>query len=258
MVADRKVLFYKRMDTFARFITKDMTYAAYLSQQNNTIATLVKKYIVQMAYHEPFWDAENLRRTDSTKNYDYPYGAEEPNCFTEAIERECSLFSFPSEQFTKDAFTCKKDTEEIVVDNIKNTTMFLHTYLRMHPEQIKYILEHYPFEKRVVLACVGNRCYAEEALLQNELAMEDLQKILMNLPKMIDDKSNGRKTHWWDSIENNIYEYRVSVSSNREFRLFFVWEEKLMFLNGFVKKTQQTPESEKKKAREILRKMERG
>lgn len=39
-------------------------------------------------------------------------------------------------------------------------------------------------------------------------------------------------------------------------RLFFVWEEKLMFLNGFVKKTQQTPESEKKKAREILRKME--
>ena len=65
------------------------------------------------------------------------------------------------------------------------------------------------------------------------------------------DKSQGLKSHWWDSVEADICEYRISISSNREFRLFFLWKKELIFLNGFIKKTETTPAAEKRKAREI-------
>ena len=91
--------------------------------------------------------------------------------------------------------------------------------------------------------------------MKNGLTYEDKRKILQNISNLIEDKASGRKTHWWSSVEGEISEYRVSVSDNREFRLFFLWKDNIEFLNGFIKKTEETPEGEKKKAWEIVKKL---
>ena len=92
--------------------------------------------------------------------------------------------------------------------------------------------------------------------MENGLTYEDKRKTLRNISNLIEDKASGRKTHWWSPVEGEISEYRVSVSDNREFRLFFLWKDKIVFLNGFIKKTKETPEGEKKKAREIVKRLD--
>ena len=143
----------------------------------------------------------------------------------------------------------RKDGKTIVLHNFTAKEIFLTEYLRENPEMIKNIIEEYPYpsDKKVILAKVSDRCHAEEALLNNSLEVQDLLKILQNIPRLM----QGLKSHWWDSVEADICEYRISISSNREFRLFFLWKKELIFLNGFIKKTEKTPAAEKRKAREI-------
>ncbi|MEY8421172.1 hypothetical protein AALB52_00300 [Lachnospiraceae bacterium 38-14] len=52
----------------------------------------VLKHIVQLSFQEPYWDDEPCTKKDTV--YAYPVKQEEPNCFTEAIEREIPLRSF--------------------------------------------------------------------------------------------------------------------------------------------------------------------
>ncbi|ESQ76657.1 type II toxin-antitoxin system RelE/ParE family toxin [Asticcacaulis sp. AC402] len=50
---------------------------------------------------------------------------------------------------------------------------------------------------------------------------------------------------------DGLYELRCSLPSKREARLlFFVFEDTLIIVSGFIKKTQKTPEQELQKARE--------
>ena len=127
----------------------------------------------------------------------------------------------------------RKDGKTIVLHNFTAKEIFLTEYLRENPEMIKNIIEEYPYpsDKKVILAKVSDRCHAEEALLNNSLEVQDLLKILQNIPRLMMDKSQGLKSHWWDSVEADICEYRISISSNREFRLFFLWKKELIFLN---------------------------
>ena len=151
----------------------------------------------------------------------------------------------------------RKDGKTIVLHNFTAKEIFLTEYLRENPEMIKNIIEEYPYpsDKKVILAKVSDRCHAEEALLNNSLEVQDLLKILQNIPRLMMDKSQGLKSHWWDSVEADICEYRISISSNREFRLFFLWKKELIFLNGFIKKSTKDYDKEITKAINILRKL---
>lgn len=65
--------------------------------------------------------------------------------------------------------------------------------------------------------------------------------------------SNGVKTRFWDKIEDDIFEYRILVSDDRQFRLLFFQKDGINFLNGFIKKTQTTPPNQKRLAKNIKR-----
>ena len=250
-IVSRNIPFYKKTDTYLRKLTKDETLLNYLHRNNRPVAGMIKRMMFQMVCEKPYWDEDV--RTGPKSTYAYPEKAEEPNCFTEAIERKCCLLSFLHPDYGEKTISCVKDGKTIVLHNFTRIETFLTEYLRENPEMIKNIMEEYPYpsDKKVILAKVSDRCYAEEALLNNSLEVQDLLKILQNIPRLMMDKSQGLKSHWWDSVEADICEYRISISSNREFRLFFLWKKELIFLNGFIKKTEKTPAAEKRKAREI-------
>jgi len=54
-------------------------------------------------------------------------------------------------------------------------------------------------------------------------------------------------------LENNIYEVRTHLPNRIARTLFFVHEESLVMLNGFIKKTRQIPVDELKMARKRMR-----
>ena len=118
--------------------------------------------------------------TDPERIYEYPASANEPNCFTEVIERGGQLLSLPHPDFEADMFLCRRG-----------------------------------------------------------------------------GLGHGRKSRLWDKLQDDIFELRLHVSSDRIFRLFFIQSGGLVFLNGFVKKTQKTPAGEIAKAREIIKQIRR-
>lgn len=92
----------------------------------------------------------------------------------------------------------------------------------------------------------------EVAMLENNLELSDLLNIVDIIPQLIKDLQQGRKSKLWDKLEEDVYELRLHVSSNRIFRLLFVQFGGIQFLNGFIKKTQKTPPAEIKSVGTML------
>ncbi len=251
VIEKKKIPLYKIPDMLTHHIIKDMTLAQILQQKCNAAAMSAFRKKLIILLDNPYLDDQSMQ-TQLDTSYGYPGRCEEPNCFTEAIERRCPLVSFQHKEFLSTEFECTKDGEGVLLPNVRTKRDLLDCYLPNAIDDLQYIVEQYPFEPKVILAEVNQKCYAKDALLENELSTEDIQKIFKNIPNLLADLLNGRKTHWWESVEKDIFEYRVTISAGREFRVLLFWKESLYFLNGFVKKTQNTPEREKKKARDIV------
>lgn len=251
VIDEKKMTLYKMSSLLNCRIIGDFTLAQVLAAiSNSAVAAVLRRRIIHIMSN-PYLDNES--KTVPGIAYEYPGKTEEPNCFTEAIERRLPLLSFPEQKYSDSFFACRRNGEQFNIHNIKDVKDLLDVYLTEENKDIIYILRKYPFPKKVNFAELNGRCYAEKALLENELSYEDFHKIVKQIPDLIDDKLHGRKTHRWDSIEGKINEYRVTVSGSREFRLFFLWEEEIVFLNGFIKKTPATPKAEKQKAKDIVK-----
>lgn len=257
-IIDQKIPLLKKQDTYSRKITEDVTVDKYLKEAfNRPAATLLKGKIIQMAYQDPYWDEADEIQSRSDTDYQYPakqvlvkrYSDEplEPNCFTEAIERKCPLLSIQEDNRAEELIACCRNKKPVEIANIANVNTFMREYVKDDMKNIRYAIEHYDLNKAV--RCTDR--HTENALLNSGLNEQDLLKFLENIQTLINDKSNGHKTHWWDSIKDDICEYRLSVSGGRELRVLFQWGRELVFLNGFIKKTEKTPSNEIKLAERI-------
>lgn len=254
-IIDRKIPLFKKSDTYSRHITNDITLEQYLRESyNRPVAALIKEKIIAVAYHKPYWDDVDQMQSRTDVDYQYPDKQSEPNCFTEAIERKCSLLSVCNEHVLGERIECCRNLETVEILNIINVNTFLNAYIKDDMCNIRFAIENYQVNKEVKCADVSGNCYTENALLENDLNEQDIQKFLDNIQTLISDKSSGRKTHRWDSIKDDICEYRLSVSDGRELRVLFQWGKELVFLNGFIKKTDKTPLKEIKLAERIRNK----
>lgn len=251
LVIENQISFLKRQSFYECKITKELSLNDILMHTGDPVIYKIRNYISQLGYQQPYWDDFPL--TQQTIKYQYSVEDEEPNCFTEAIERKGALLSFPSDEYDTDIFLCKRDDETVVIQNVKERKSFLYTYLLENIRNIRYVLEKNPFcnQTKIVLATVKGKCYAEEALLNNGLNLDDMQRIFYAIPRMIDGLTRGEKNDYWDMLRNGIFEFRIHVSSNRIFRLLFFQRDGIVFLNGFIKKTQTTPKNEIEKAETI-------
>lgn len=254
LIIEEQIPLYKKSDTYSRMITQNISLVKYLRESSNQpVATLLKKAIIEMAYSEPYWDTDGMQSRPDVE-YCYPNKQDEPNCYTEAIERKCPLLSVQVARTLETKIVCYYDDEPIEITDIRDDKELLEAYLSDDVNNVQVVIENYPVGKKVKCAEIAGRCYTKEALLENDLSAQDILKFVTNMRILIQDKSNGRKTHWWDSIKDDIYEYRLSISDGREFRVLFQWGKELTFLNGFIKKTGKTPKEEIKLAERIKNK----
>lgn len=248
---EKRIPFLKRQDFYSCRITEALSLNDILLRANDPAIAAIRKYISELAYHEPYWDKEILSKGDV--KYKYPAEGKEPNCFTEVIERNGALLSFPSKTYAAEHFICYRNEKMLSIFNIMGKRTFFNTYIKDNMEDIKYVLENYPYQISVTLAEIKGKCYAQEALLGNRLDITDIQNILLSISWMMDGMRNGVKNDYWDSLRDGIFEFRVRVSDNRIFRLLFFQDGGIVFLNGFIKKTQKTPPNEIEKALKIKR-----
>lgn len=253
IIVEKNMPLFKVEDILRKPLIEGEPLCVVFRKANQSALTQMKIYLRKMMA-SPF--LEDVLRTVDGVDYDCPFSSDIPNCFTEAIERKCPVLSFPHVEFTSKQIACKRDKIDYLLPNILDKDDVLWNLLCNAAIEIRYILENLSFSKKVKLAVINDRCYAEEALLS--LGHKDLYNIARHINDLIRDKSGGSKTRFWDSIKSdkvNLYEYRMSISSGREFRLFFIWGESLVFLNGFIKKTEETPKHEIEKAEKIARQL---
>lgn len=249
VVIDNKIVFLKKSDFYRAAVTADLSLHDLMLMANEPAISLLKQYIVNLGYCEPYWDTDVA--TKEEVQYGYPIHRQEPNCFTEVIERRGKLISFKHPDFREEKIGCFRNEREINILNITVIEQLLKEYLREETGKIRYILEKYPYKRSVMCVEVNGRCYANEALCENNLNEADLINLLDAVPRLIEDLDNGRKSDLWDKLQEDIFELRIHVSAGRIFRLLFVQYNGICFLNGFIKKTQKTPTDEIHKAMEI-------
>lgn len=249
VVIENEIALLKKSDFYDAAVTEKLSLNDVLMMANEPAISLLKRYIVNLGYCEPYWDTDTATREEV--QYGYPVHREEPNCFTEVIERCGKLISIEHPDFRDEKIICSRNEKEIGVSNITAVEQMLKEYLREEKEKVRYVLEKYPYKRPIMCAEVRGRCYANEALCGNNLNETDLINLLEAVPRLIEDLENGRKTDLWDKLQDDIFELRIHVSAGRIFRLLFVQYNGICFLNGFIKKTQKTPLDEIHKAVEI-------
>lgn len=250
----KKVAIYKKSNFYSNKVTKDETLRDLLKMRGDPLIAKIKSFIINSAYSDPYWDTDDNCKSKQGNTYKCPNDNDLPNCFSEAIERDRTVLSIKNENYLERHIVYLRDNVAGELYNIVEYNSFLIWLLEFETGDDRYAFEHYKFDRQVEFAEVDGRCYAEEAIQQNNLTVEDKKKLLLSISAMIRGLNKGTKNRFWDNISKEIYEYRLSVSAGREFRLLFVQNKgEIVFLNGFIKKQQKTPTCELDKAKRIKR-----
>ena len=252
MMEDNDIELMKGYRTFERFITKDITLVDLMKEGGNPVISVFMNFLIKLAFKEPYWDTDP--RTDKSVEYEYSDKGDEPNCITEAIERDLPLLSFIDKKTDfKNRYQYVRNGQPGELANIVDSESFLIMLLKHSRSSIRYVMEHYPFKGSLLNVQNVEICTSNMELLEGtQITDEDIYKIIKNINNLISDKQTGTKSHWWDDLGDGLNEYRVSISAGREFRWFFIWGEKVRFLNSFIKKTQETPQRELDRARRLM------
>ena len=181
LLIEEQIPLYKKSDTYSRMITADTSLEKYLRESaNQSVATMIKRAIVEMAYCEPYWDTDDMQsKTDI--EYRYPNKQEEPNCYTEAIERRCPLLTIQGDKQIGTKLICYRNDELIEITDIRDEKTLLDAYLADDIQNLRVVIENYPVSKKVRCAEISGKCYTEEALLGNNLHKQDIQKFVTNM-----------------------------------------------------------------------------
>lgn len=239
---DNEMSLLKSYYTYNDRVTEDMTLGECLYKGGNPFISLFAKQVVTVTCNDPWWDDDP--RTDVNIHYEYDDKSNEPNCITEAIERGLPLLSVGDNDEKGEElliqYLYKKNGEIGELYNVTDVrTMYLITMVKFQ-KYIGDVIKCFPYE--IKESCdfeIDVDDAAKETFEKNTFREEDLLKILNRVDWMISDKTNGRKSHWFDDLGNGLFEYRVSISEGREFRWYCVWKDKLIFLNACIKKSQK-------------------
>lgn len=250
---EHRIPIYKKSDFYSKKITNEKTVFDLLQTTGDPLVTKIRTFIINSAFSEPYWDDPKVLKTDLSNTYSCPYDNDLPNCFSEAIERDKIILSINNEEFIDGVYPYNKNKEFGKLINVMEYNSFLCWLLTSSLADVKYVFENYKFQREIKFAVISGRCYAQEAIQQNELTADDKKNVLLNISELIRGLSTGTKNRFWDKVSEGIFEYRISISGGREFRLLFVQDEAIIFLNGFIKKEQKTPQLEIEKAKRIKR-----
>lgn len=229
-------LIHKSEKSFDNRVTKEYTLIALLQMRGSPQLQRVKSLLSRLIFDEPFWVNEYSN-----------------NCLTEANEKKGILLSFKHEDFLKE--NIELPDNKITIKNAFNSISGLdHLFESSNINETYYYTS---LNLRIVIEFLiqSTTNYAQIAFDNNNITHVDKIRIrekMKNLFNCIIDKTP--LTQVGKNLGNGLCEFRCDVSDNRILRVFFVINNnKLVFLNGFIKKSQKTPNNELEKARKLMK-----
>lgn len=246
----------KGYNTYNLNITKSEKLIDIMKVRGKPEITKLKSQLSKMFLDEPYWESDKKSNTGSI--YECEFTDElEGYCIAEAFEREVPVLSFEHNRFKNNKILIKKDDIEENVLNIYDYNNALDTFKESGKiSPFEYLSERYKFKDSFGLSMGKNlfNDFIEEA----SLLPEDVDILIKDLIKFIDsDKKGIHIDRYSDHIEGKLHEFRTNITNNRQIRIFyFKREDEIIFLNGFLKKTQKTPPRQIEAAKKILKELE--
>lgn len=246
-------LLLKSNTIFKRNICHNVNFGFFLSTQSFGKAELIRfKSILVQILDEPFWEDSIVTESDAVYKCEAigTFRGSEPTCFSEAMERRLPLLSLRHTSFSNLAVTVEKNQIPYSVMNLFDKESVCEVLLKHKLIGLsEYLLrKKYPLE--VSFLCSDNQHYFADACYENnEITLEDIKGIATTFERHIDHLYDVTSSKLTKSINHKgitYFEFRDKLSQNREFRIFYYRkEDKLIYLNSLLKKTQKTPDAVK-------------
>lgn len=248
---DKSSILLKSYETYSRKITEEDTIYSFLQSQKFRGFSEAQKLrnLLGALSTEPYWEEDSKTEKDATYSCEYAgtFCGEEPNCFSEALERDGVMLSLEHLNFQRDTFGIAKNEKEHILYNIYDRksvgkNLFLNDYIGFCELLLSGVNE-----SKVCFWANNGAYYADEYFENGKISKNDALAIKEDFDRLIDGKENGSVlSRFTDSIVHKkmtYCEFRTTLSDKREFRIFyFVDGEKWVFLNSLMKTTQTTPE----------------
>lgn len=245
----------KSYDTYSRNVTPTDTLSDILNSNGSAEITAIKSYLVELSSREPYWN--NDIKTDISSQYDCVDTSEIPNCFTEALERNGSLISFGQAPFCNETIGIQKNSIVHEIPNGYDRNSFLRNLFLFNVIDESCYLEDLSVGVNIKFCSASNRKYTQEFFEGNHLSKDDrikvTEKILLLISHIVNKTDPGSLSK---NFKNDGFkELRSGISDERIFRIFYTnYSSGIVFLNGFIKKSQDTPPKELALARDLAKK----
>lgn len=244
----------KSYDTYNLKVTNTKTLLDFLHISGNAEITAIKLYLVDITSIEPYWN--NDIKTELTSNYFFNNNVDIPNCLSEALERKRGLISFPYPPFNCNELIIKKDNVDYAILNSYNRNTFLRNLYLLDIINESYYMENISIGVNITFCRIHEREYTQEFFIENHLDKKDrmrvTDKIILLSSHIVEKTDPGTLCK---SLDDGLWELRNGLSDDRIFRIFYIYHSTgIVFLNGFIKKSQDTPQNELKLARSLAKK----
>lgn len=236
------------------------TYSLMITEEKNLMHLMGIKGSAEIARLKslltaPFWEEELFSDNESIYECEYTEKTK-LYCLAEAFERNISVLSFKHPKFRESIISLSKDGSKKDISNSYNKSILIDILIEKEIiDAVYYLVAKYKLDNSFGLKIGKN--YFQELIKEATLSKEDINIIAEDIERLINFTKKGENPkRLSDTIDGKLKEFRTSLSKNREIRIFyFEVNRSITFLNGFLKKTKETPPGEIEKAKMIMRKV---
>ncbi|MBO4976667.1 MAG: hypothetical protein J6C54_02845 [Lachnospiraceae bacterium] len=259
---NKSTILWKSQETYSKYITERETIYNFLCSQKFygfPEAQKLRRLLGELV-DEPFWESDSKTDRDSFYSCDYigEFNGEQPNCFSEALERDGVTVSFEHKDFMVDEVYIKKN---------RNSQKIFNLYNKVSAGRILFLKDLIGFselllsgirDQSILFYANHSKYYADEYYDNGKLSKNDALAIQKDFQVFAEGRENGNVLgRFTDAItyKNITYcEFRTTITNSREFRLFyFVDGNKTVFLDSLIKTTQATPDHVKERTYTLIK-----
>ena len=255
-------LILKKFQSYDLRVTQEMTLNDFLTSNQfmgYSESQKLRSLIVGLR-DEPYWEENPKSDPSATYMTDYMgiFSGENPNCFSEAYERERMLLSVEHDDFKNESISVKKNDELANISNFYNKQSSLVALFRRNHISFSEFLFHLSDGIKVSFFKSGGEAYIDKEFKSLQLSGNDVFKIIEYYKRwLIGIRTGAMMAHLTDSIHHRgctYSELRVTLDDKREFRLFYKqFGSQYVFFNMLLKDTPETPEQTKDKTYSLIK-----
>ena len=245
----------KSWNTYSLMVTQDESLNDIMRSRGKAEITKLKSQLKEIFFDEPYWDDDVKSKAGSI--YECEFTDElEGYCLAEALERKFPVISFEHDNFKDDKIFLKRDEIEENILNVYDYQNLLETLKNTGKiTPFNHLCKKYKLKDSFGLS-KGKNLF-EELVKDASLSENDVDVVIRDMMTFMDaEKMGNHIPRFSKTIDGDLKEFRTSLSNNREIRIFyFKRDNSIVYLNGFLKKTQKTPRYEIDMAKKIMKEM---